>query len=131
MSNKKWLILGAVVISALLILKTMIFNPPDKKAITVEGTIVSLNTTKRMATLEFVPPFKEKKPVQMSSTIKENCDIQLDGKQATLDDLKVGDWAVVTAKLDKKTDALEILSVKIERGSESPAGSRGSTMSAD
>jgi hypothetical protein len=59
-----------------------------------DARIVSIDVPKRMAQVEFIHP-RSGRPLTLSGTVPEGCEITIDGAPARIEDLRVGDVAAV------------------------------------
>jgi hypothetical protein len=56
----------------------------------ISGTVLSVDPDERTASIEFIHP-RTGKAFQLTGHVPETCDITIDGKPATLRDIRVGD----------------------------------------
>lgn len=85
-----------------------------KRVYTVEGVITYLEPDTRTAGFEFKHP-RDGSLREKTAKVPEECEILLNGKPATMKDLKVGDRGKVVGSWTKKTKELIPLSVRITR----------------
>jgi hypothetical protein len=86
---------------------------------TVTGTIVQLDAQTRHAAIEIIHP-KTGKPLRIEGTAPPECDIQVDGKPATLAELRVGDRARVEGVIHRDMTVTANW-VHVSRNASSPA----------
>ena len=67
---------------------------------TVEGTIVQIDASAREATLDIIHP-KTGQPLKIMGLVPDDCDIKIDGVEANLDDLRVGERAQVNGTISR------------------------------
>lgn len=64
------------------------------------GTITAIDTTARSASIEVVIP-STGATRELTGSVPENCVIEINGKSATLNDLRVGERVQVAARIDR------------------------------
>jgi hypothetical protein len=83
----------------------------------IEGTITRITPQERTATVEFTNP-KDGKLIELQEKVPEECEIYLNGKPATLDELETGDSVWISAKFVKQTKTITPKVVKVNRPAE-------------
>lgn len=107
-----------VVIGAVGVFAGLPFYKAWASTFETEGTITALDPTSRRASFEYENP-RTGKHIESTTTIPPECPITVNGKTATLEDLRVGEKATVKASWNKKKKELRPLSVRVTRSSES------------
>jgi len=101
-----WLIAGVAVLAA-----TFFVLRPDVRS--VKGTVVRVDPATRRATLEIVDP-RGGNAFEITGSIPPECEILIDEQKASLEDIRIGDFARVKGRLywDKSVIAQR---VRVER----------------
>lgn len=72
----------------------------DMQVRTISGTIMSIDVQARTASIEFVHP-KTGRTLQIDGTVPPGCDISIDGRPASMEDLRVGEQAEVEGTIHR------------------------------
>ncbi len=112
-------IVVVVVFVAGLALVTRLANP-DIRVFVVEGTITWLNAAERKMSIQYTSP-RKRKLREKTADVPEDCEIILDGKPASLGDLKAGDLIELKVEYQKSTKKLRPIWGKVNRSAKAAA----------
>ncbi len=91
-------IIGVVFVAGLAI--SVVRRMPKEKTVTITGRITKLDVASRAASIQFVHP-KSGKTMTADGQVPLDCDLQIDGKPARIEDLRVGDEGEVKGTLHR------------------------------
>ncbi len=104
---------GIIGVVLVLVIGSKMRSSDKPKEREIEGTITAVNVSLRTASVEFVHP-KTGQTMTISSEIPPDCDIQIDGKPAQLEDVRVGESARVVGTM-QKDKSVTVRAVRITR----------------
>lgn len=87
---KTRIIVAVIGVAIVVVVGTQYRKTRTKSLHQTQGTILSIDVASRQATIEFVHP-KSGQRFQLAGDVPADCNIHIDGKPATLADLKVGE----------------------------------------
>lgn len=105
-------------------------DSPSTQYREITGTVESINESTGEVTVTYFNKKKNKKD-QVTGTLAADAEIMIDGKTATLDDIRVDDQATITALVKIDGGSFECVAKKVQIDRSSSMSLSASTQSAD
>jgi hypothetical protein len=112
-AKRKWLLVGGTALAGILIVLVIVLWPFITKTVTVDGTITWLDPETETASFEFIVPWKGEF-MELQTAVPDDCVILIGQEKVSMDRIRPGDKATITAKFNKGFKQIIPVKVRIE-----------------